>query len=111
MGRPKKADKRDRQLNIGLTAAEFNKVTSRAAAFGQPPVDYGRWVLLDGGRSEALPTPPASRFDRLTYLQLQRLGNLLNQLVRHVHQTGDIPVDDLAALLRDIRSLLREFLQ
>jgi hypothetical protein len=106
MGRPKKPDRRDRQLNIRLNAGECSTIASRSVAFGMEPVDYARWVLLDNGRPSALPAPPESRFDRLAHVQLQRLGNLLNQLVRHTHQNGVLPVDDLVPLLRDIRALL-----
>lgn len=106
MGRPKKPDRRDRQLNIHLTGGEFKTIAKRASACGMHPVDYSRWVLVDRAQPAALPVPAESRFDRLVYIQLQRLGNLLNQLVRHVHQTGETPADDLVPLLRDIRTAL-----
>jgi hypothetical protein len=110
MGRPRKPDKRDHQLNIRLTAGELKTVAARASGFGMQPVDYGRWVLIDNGHPAALPVPPESRFDRLVHIQLQRLGNLLNQLVRRLHQTGEPPPEDLKPLLRDIRALLNRCL-
>src|SRR4051794_29088734 len=110
MGRPKKENPRDRQLNIHLTAGELATVVTRAAAFGMRPVDYGRWVLIDNGRPSAVPTQPEARFDRLVHIQLRRLGNLLNQLVRHAHQSGEAPAEDLKPLLRDIRAQLERSL-
>lgn len=104
MGRPKKPDPRHRQLNIRLTASEFDTLHARAMAQGFELVDYGRWILVDNARLSALPTPPEPRFDRLAHVQLQRLGNLLNQLVRHAHQTGEAPTDELVFLLREIRT-------
>jgi hypothetical protein len=110
MGRPPKLDKRDHQLNLKITREEFNEVCFRAQSFGLQPVDYSRWVLLQRGNPKALPVPPEPQFDRLVYSQLQRLGNLLNQLVRHAHQTGRVPAEELVALLRDIRALLARHL-
>jgi hypothetical protein len=105
MGRPKKEERRELQLNIGLTAAEFDTVRRRAFATGTPLVDYSRAVLLSR-RTAVTATPSANRYDQLAVLQLQRLGNLLNQLVRHVHQNGDLPIEELVGLLRDIRAEL-----
>jgi hypothetical protein len=105
MGRPKKEERRERQLNIGLTTAEFDTVQRRALATGTPLVDYSRAVLLSR-RTAVATTLLTSRYDQLAVLQLQRLGNLLNQLVRHVHQNGDLPIEELVRLLRDIRAEL-----
>jgi hypothetical protein len=107
MGRPKNPNRRDRQLNISLTTAELETVGTRAQNHGMPKVDYCRWILLDGGKKSALPAPPEARFDKLVVFQLQRMGNLLNQLVRHMHQTG-VVMPELSSLLDDIRSLLRK---
>jgi hypothetical protein len=110
MGRPPKLVKRDHQLNLKITREEFEAVCLRAQDFGLPLVDYGRWVLLERGNPKVLPVPPEPLFDRLVYSQLQRLGNLLNQLVRHAHQTGRVPAEELLGLLRDIRALLARHL-
>jgi hypothetical protein len=106
MGRPKKEERRERQLNIGLTKAEFDTVQRRAFATGTPLVDYSRAVLLSRRTAIAANTPLTCRYDQLAVLQLQRLGNLLNQLVRRVHQNGDLPIEELVGLLRDIRAEL-----
>jgi hypothetical protein len=107
MGRPKNPNRRDRQLNISLTSAELESIGARAQGHGMPPVEYSRWILLDQGKTTALPAAPAPRFDRLVYLQLSRLGNLLNQLVRHAHATDEL-LPELASLLADIRDILRK---
>ena len=44
--------------------------------------------------------------ERLIYAQLVRLGNNLNQMVRHLHRTGDPLPADLEPLLADIRQLI-----
>ena len=94
-------------MNLSLTQAEFDGVDARARRHGLSLVDYGRWLIVDGGKSGALPVPPEGRFDRLAVLQLQRLGNLLNQIVRQAHTHGYVPADELVALLRDIRAMLK----
>jgi hypothetical protein len=105
MGRPKKEERRDRQLNIHLTGGEFKTITDRALARCMEPVDYGRCVLLDPAHPPALPVASESRFDRLVYLQLQKLGNLLNQLVRRLHQTDEL-LPEVKDLLLEIRTIL-----
>jgi hypothetical protein len=42
----------------------------------------------------------------VNYGQLARLGNNLNQMVRHLHQTGDPLPADLEPLLTDIRRII-----
>ncbi len=97
-------DPRDRQLNIGLTRAEFEIVRRRSEAAGLRPVDYGRAALVGG--SAAAPTGAAAPrpAEQALFLQLKRLGNLLNQIVRHCHITqGPVP-ESLEPLLREIRA-------
>jgi hypothetical protein len=94
-------------VNIHLTDGEFAEVASRAAAQGKTPGEYGRGRLL-AGKAEPLPSraeAEATHTNRLVQIQLRRLGNLLNQLVRHLHQTGEV-LPEAAPLLRDIRSIL-----
>jgi hypothetical protein len=106
MGRPKKSDPRDRQFNLSLTASEFENIKRRAHAVGMRPIYFGRAVLLDQGKKVAARSETPGNIDRLIYDQLVRLGNNLNQMVRHLHRTGDpLPVD-LEPLLRDIRQII-----
>ncbi len=52
MGRPRKSEPRDRQLNLSLTAAELEGINRRAEAVGMRPVHFGRAILLDDGRKD-----------------------------------------------------------
>jgi hypothetical protein len=106
MGRPKKSEPRCRQLNLSLTASEFESITRRAEAVGMRPVHFGRALLLDPNRKLATRGEGNSNLIHLTYGQLVRLGNNLNQMVRHLHQTGDPLPADLEPLLTDIRQII-----
>jgi hypothetical protein len=44
--------------------------------------------------------------ERLIHSQLVQLGNNLNQLVRHLHSTGEPLPPDLEPLLADIRQII-----
>jgi hypothetical protein len=106
MGRPRKSEPRDRQLNLSLTESELTGLVQRAEAVGMRPVHFGRALLLDQSRKAGRQAEPDSNIARLVYSQLVRLGNNLNQLVRHLHKTGDpLPVD-LEPLLKDIRQII-----
>jgi hypothetical protein len=71
------------------------------------PVHFGRAVLLGQGGKVAATKEPASNLDQLIYGQLVRLGNNLNQMVRHLNRTGDPLPADLEPLLKDIRQIMR----
>ena len=106
MTRPGKAEPRDRQLNLSLTASELEAVRRRAEALGLRPAHFGRLVLLDAKNPQVIrPTSEESPLTRLVYNQLIRMGSNLNQLMRHLHRTGDPLPADLEPLLRDIRAL------
>jgi len=108
MGRPKILEPRVEQLNLRLTSAEFRDICARAEAIGMQPVQFGRTLLLDRAREIPASTavPRDTPAQRLIYGQLARLGNNLNQLVRHLHHTGDPLPADLEPLLADIRQIL-----
>jgi len=107
MGRPKKNELRDRQLNLSLTASELENIKVRAQAVGMRPVHFGRAVLMNQNREPTVNhAPNSSNMERLVYEQLVRLGNNLNQLVRHLHRTGDPLPADLEPLLKDIRQIV-----
>jgi hypothetical protein len=106
MGRPKnKTDPRDKQLNLSLTAAEYESLVRRAQAVGMRPVHFGRALIFDQSR-KILTSSEVSNIARLNLGQLVRLGNNLNQMVRHLHQTGDPLPADLEPLLTDIRQII-----
>ena len=110
VSRPQTKERRDRQLNLSLTASEWDSIRQRASALGLRPAHFGRAVLLDAKHS--VPATLLTRQDelsplmRMIYNQLIRLGSNLNQLMRHLHQTGDPLPADLEPLLKDIRTIL-----
>jgi hypothetical protein len=106
MGRPRKIEPRNRQLNLSLTAAEYDGIAKRAQALGLRPVHFGRTVLLGVTNRSPEGQEPANNALRLVYVQLSRLGNNLNQMVRHLHLTNDPLPADLEPLLIDIRQII-----
>jgi hypothetical protein len=106
MGRPRKSEPRDRQLNLSLTESELASIAARASAVGMRPVHFGRALLLDPHRKLSAKGEASNNLTHLTYGQLVRLGNNLNQMVRHLHQTGDPVPADLEPLLTDIRQII-----
>jgi hypothetical protein len=107
MTRPRTSEPRDKQLNLSLTTSELESIKRRAEAVGMRPVHFGRAILLDENRqiiSEKREI--VSNMEGLIYAQLVRLGNNLNQLVRHLHRTGEPLPADLTALLNDIRQII-----
>jgi hypothetical protein len=106
MGRPKKSELRCQQFNLSLTASELDSIKRRAQAVGMRPVHFGRALLLGQGSKPAVNREPNGNIERLIYAQLVRLGNNLNQMVRHLHATGDPLPADLEPLLKDIRRIL-----
>jgi hypothetical protein len=106
MGRPTTSEPRSRQLNLSLTESELESIRRRAAVLGMRPAHFGRAMLLDEKHKPAITPAPENTTDQLIYGQLVRLGNNLNQMVRHLHQTGDPLPPDLEPLLRDIRAII-----
>jgi hypothetical protein len=110
VSRPEIKERRDRQLNLSLTASELDGIRQRAMALGLRPAHFGRALLLDTKNS--VPATLFTKRDepsplmRMVCNQLIRIGSNLNQLVRHLHRTGDPLPADLEPLLKDIRSLL-----
>ncbi len=105
MPRPRSENPRNMPLKLYFTVNELASIKSRAEALGMRPVHFGRSVLL--AKDQSLPQanyPQRSMGHVLT--QLSRLGNNLNQMVRHLHATGDPLPADLEPLLADIRALL-----
>jgi hypothetical protein len=110
MSRSTRVQGRYKQLNLSLTENELESIKRRAEAVGMRPVHFSRAVLLDQSRKFAETRSPddkaTSSIARLIYTQLVRLGNNLNQLVRHLHTTGDPLPADLEPLLNDIRQII-----
>jgi hypothetical protein len=85
MGRPKKSEPRDWQLNVSLTAQEYESIVRRAQNVGMRPVHFGRDLLLDQNRKLSVsPQSSDNNLQKMIYSQLARMGNNLNQLMRHL---------------------------
>ena len=106
MGRPTKSEPRCEQLNLSLTASELASIRKRADAVGMRPVHFSRIFVLDAQRQAPGNREQFRNVERLVYGQLVRLGNNLNQMVRHLHRTGDPLPPDLEPLLTDIRQII-----
>jgi hypothetical protein len=106
MGRPKISEPRTKQLNLSLTAAELASIRRRAEAVGMRPVHFGRALFFEQRRKIAPQRNVEGNIGRLIYGQLVRLGNNLNQMVRHLHATGEPLPADLEPLLSDIRQII-----
>lgn len=109
MARPRKSEPRSEQLNVSLTQSELASIKRRAEAVGMRPVHFGRALMLNPAGKVAVKMEPASNRDRMIYGQLIRLGNNLNQMLRHLHRTGDPPPADLEPLLNDIRQIVSRY--
>lgn len=108
MGRPKLSEPRNEQLNLSLTSAELVNIKRRAAALGMRPVHFSRALLLDEGHKPSLTraSDRENNTSRLLRNALARVGNNLNQLLRHLHRTGEPLPADLEPLLNDIRRIV-----
>lgn len=104
MPRPRTKNPRNNQLNLHFTAAEIGEIKARAEALGMRPVAFGRTLLLSGGIVNQ-PNTEAAAAKRGLMLQLARLGNNLNQIVRRCHIRNDPLPPDLEPLLADVRAL------
>lgn len=111
MGRPKVSNLRDMRLKLYFTATEYECIAQTAKAARTRLTPYGRFVILKKlaalGPGQNEPRNPL----RLDYLALRSLGNDLNQMVRHVHQTNEPAPIDLEPLLTDIRQIVNRVAQ
>jgi hypothetical protein len=93
------------QLKLNLTATEYECLVRRAKAVGMHPNHFSRTLVLNtNARAPHVPTP--SNVERLHYLALSRVGSNLNQMMRHLHRTGEPVPADLEPLLTDIRRII-----
>ncbi len=106
MGRPRTSEPRCHQLNLSLTGSELDSVRRRAEALGMRLAHFGRFKLLGERRPLKRTRQAPSHLPRLIYGQLARVGNNLNQLMRHLHRTGEPLPADLEPLLSEIRRIM-----
>jgi Bacterial mobilisation protein (MobC) len=110
MGRPKVSNLRDLQLKLNFTAAEYECVVRRANAVCMRPTHFARRVVLQTDAHAPLTQIPGN-LERLNYLALSRVGNNLNQMMRHLHQTGGPTPVTLEPLLAEIREIINRALK
>jgi len=113
MRRRRDAEPRSHQFNLSLTASELESIKRRAEAVGMRPVHFGRALILESVRHldknrQAVATHTDGNLRQFIHAQLIRLGNNLNQMMRHLHRTGDPLPADLEPLLRDIRHIIAQ---
>ncbi len=103
LGRPRKApaDLRTEEVRVFLTAAEKEKLVEDAGLAGFRPAEYLRQLIAGhrpqaGGRTEPC--------DPHLLLELNAIGNNLNQAVRDVHagSTRQHDWENLKALLEEV---------
>jgi Bacterial mobilisation protein (MobC) len=107
VARPSKLEKRDRQLNLKLTARELEWVLKRAMASGMRPVDFGRAQLLADRVVRAVRGAAPAHLDPLFLAQLSRIGNNLNQLTRRLNEFHVPAPETLSSVLQEIRDIIR----
>lgn len=107
MGRPHIKDQAKRvvQVNIRLTADEYNKVSSYATASGLSPANWIRKKIFTG----KFPAMKESPIDTETYQELKKIGVNINQATHKLNQ-GEMPKDYLLFVLQ-LRSILERTLK
>jgi hypothetical protein len=108
MGRPTTTEPRNKQLNLSLSNSEFERIRLRAESVGMRPVHFSRAILLDERRKPIERSPADNNVRKLICTQLIRLGNNINQMVRHLHRHGGPLPSALEPLLQEIRQLIIE---
>ena len=105
MGRPRKHPdeaRTERCAHIRLTVAERLDVEAKAAAMGVSVADYARHRLC-GYR---LPVRRGADLSRLL-VEINRVGNNVNQIARAANATGRVPVITGEAM-RELRAVLAQ---
>jgi non-ribosomal peptide synthetase component F len=93
------------QLKLNFTATEYQCLVRRANAVCMRPTHFARRAVLQTDAHAPLNQIP-SNLERLNYLALSRAGNNLNQMMRHLHRTGEpVPADLMPLLVDIVRSL------
>ncbi len=108
MARPRKAERRDKQLNIKLTTREHAWIESRASAANMKPAEFGRVQVLMGRPLPRNSAENADHLDPLFFAHLSRLGNNLNQIARRCHLLNAPPPASLEPLLQQLREMIRK---
>ena len=86
-GRPRKdtSKLRSKWLRVRVTLDELHRVEQRAVEARLTPSDYVRHAVLDG----RIEIKHSAASDPETIIELQRIGNNLNQIARICNTTGN----------------------
>jgi hypothetical protein len=107
MARPRKSNKRVRQLNLKLTEREFTWVAQQAVGARMTPVDFGRAQLFATRKVRKFPDA-RPHLDPLFMAQVARMGNNLNQIARRFHQFHLPAPAELDEVLAGVREIIRK---
>lgn len=101
-GRPKLADPKIKPIGFRASTSEALKIRSLARSRGIPPGKFCRLAAL--GKKLPGAMPPAINFK--TWVELGRIGQNLNQVVKQIHLVGDD--SGLISILEELRSEIRQ---
>jgi len=101
--RKKENELRVRPITIRATEAERSAIDNNAALAGLSRSAYVRRVAMDG----EINVVQHRALDPESLLALTKLGNLLNQVVKHMHIHGEID-PDVRALCRKLDRIIAE---
>jgi hypothetical protein len=103
-GRPQLPDsqRRSRRLWLRLTAQELGAIQAKAEVAG---LSFAAYL-----RRAALSKTVSARTDKQVCGQLQRIGNNLNQIARHLNSGLSVDPDDLARIIHRVDETLFRYL-
>lgn len=108
MGRPRKAEPREHQVNLSFSAPEIVRIHRHAALTGKTVAEFGRAVLLKRPRKRKRPDAPRlMAFTEPELARWQETGTRLNQVAHRMNLREEMPPARLARILVDVRRLLR----
>ena len=107
MGRPRKDEPRDQQLNVRFTAAEFARIYRHASLAGKSVPEFSRAVLLRRPRkSRSKAAPELIALSPSALAAWQEAGARLNGIAHAMNAREILPPTALPTLLRELEALL-----
>ncbi len=111
MPRRLKSDPRDRYVSFRCTEAEVTRLRRRAEQAGMSVSDFARHVLLEAEAApvlEVVQSVEAKSMGQALAEQIRRVGVNINQIAHRMNELRIPPPIDLAPLLDEIRSYVRQ---
>lgn len=96
--------RRDKQMTFWVTAAERDRIRENAERAGMSPSAFVRALAL-GKTVTAKPQGEVRELIR----QLNRIGNNLNQLLRHAHTMGEVAEDCISHVYKRVDAALAQW--